>query len=47
MQSIVVAAQVNLLDLDDIDTSSLGNGKFLVYNSTTGKLEFTDQVDGN
>ena len=44
---LAVANAVNLLDLDDIDTSSLGNGKFLVYNSTTGKLEFTDQVDGN
>lgn len=47
MQSIGGGGAVNLLDLDDIDTSSLGNGKFLVYNSTTGKLEFTDQVDGN
>ena len=47
MASIGGGGAVNLLDLDDIDTSSLGNGKFLVYNSTTGKLEFTDQVDGN
>ena len=36
-----------LVDLDDVDISSLGNGKFLVYNSSTAKLEFTDQVDGN
>ncbi len=47
MASIGGGGAVNLLDLDDIDTSSLGNGKFLVYNSTSGKLEFTDQVDGN
>ena len=47
MSTIGGGGAVNLLDLDDIDTSSLGNGKFLVYNSTTGKLEFTDQVDGN
>ena len=39
--------EVRLLNLDDVDTSSLGNGKFLVYNATTKKLEFTDQVDGN
>ena len=39
--------EVRLLNLDDVDTSSLGNGKFLVFNSTTQKLEFTDQVDGN
>jgi len=31
----------------DIDVSSLGDGKFLVYNASTQKLEFTDQVDGN
>ena len=36
-----------LVDLDDVDISSIGNGKFLVYNSSTAKLEFTDQVDGN
>ena len=47
MSTIGGGGAVNLLDLDDIDTSSLGNGKFLVYNSTSGKLEFTDQVDGN
>ena len=39
--------EVRLLNLDDVDTSSLGNGKFLVYNATSKKLEFTDQVDGN
>jgi hypothetical protein len=47
MSTIGGGGAVRLLDLDDIDTSSLGNGKFLVFNSTSGKLEFTDQVDGN
>lgn len=37
----------NFFDLNDIDTSTLGDGKFLVYNATSRKLEFTDQVDGN
>ena len=23
------------------------NGKILAYNATTGKIEFTDEVDGN
>ena len=47
MASIGGGGAVRLLNLDDVDTSSLGNGKFLVYNGTTQKLEFTDQVDGN
>ena len=47
MASIGGGGEVRLLNLDDVDTSSLGNGKFLVYNGTTQKLEFTDQVDGN
>jgi len=47
MASIGGGGEVRLLNLDDVDTSSLGNGKFLTYNSTTKKLEFTDQVDGN
>lgn len=47
MSSIGGGGSVNLLEMDDVDTSSLGNGKFLVFNSTTNKLEFTDQVDGN
>ena len=47
MASIGGGGEVNLLRLNDVDTSSLGNGKFLVYNATTQKLEFTDQVDGN
>jgi hypothetical protein len=33
-----------ILDNDDVDISSLGNGKFLKYNSTSKKLEFTDEV---
>jgi len=47
MASIGGGGGVRVLNLDDVDTSSLGNGKFLAYNSTTKKLEFTDQVDGN
>ena len=47
MASIGGGGETRLLNLDDVDTSSLGNGKFLVFNSTTNKLEFTDQVDGN
>ena len=47
MASIGGGGEVRLLNLGDVDTSSLGNGKFLAYNSTTQKLEFTDQVDGN
>ena len=47
MASIGGGCEVRLLNLDDVDTSSLGNGKFLVFNSTTQKLEFTDQIDGN
>ena len=47
MSTIGGGGAVRLQDLDDVDTSSLGNGKFLVFNSTSGKLEFTDQVDGN
>ena len=47
MASIGGGGEVRLLNLDDVDTSSLGNGTFLVFNSATQKLEFTDQVDGN
>ena len=47
MASIGGGGEVRLLNLDDVDTSSLGNGKFLVYNATSKKLEFTDQVYGN
>ena len=31
---------VRLLDNDDVDISSIGNGKILEYNSTTQKMEF-------
>jgi len=47
MASIGGGGEVRLLNLDDVDTSSLGNGKFMIYNSTTKKIEFIDQVDGN
>ena len=47
MASIGGGGEVRLLKLDDVDTSSLGNGKFMIYNSSTKKIEFTDQVDGN
>ena len=30
----------NILDNDDVDISSIGNGKILEYNSTTGKMQF-------
>ena len=33
MGSIGGGGEVRLLNLDDVDTSSLGNGKFLVYNA--------------
>ena len=45
--SIGGGGEVRLLNLDDVDTSSLGNGKFMIYNSSTKKIEFTDQVDTN
>ena len=47
MASIGGGGEGRLINLDDVDTRSLGNGKFLVFNSTTQKLEFTDQIDGN
>lgn len=47
MASIGGGGEVRLLNLDDVDTSSLGNGKFMVYDSSTKKIRFTDQVDGN
>ena len=40
MVSIGGGGEVRLLNLDDVDTSSLGNGKFMIYNSTTKKIEF-------
>ena len=34
------SGEVNLLRLDDVDTSDLGNGKFLRYSSANAKIEF-------
>jgi hypothetical protein len=34
-----------LLDNDDVDISSIGNGKILEYNSTTKKMEFVSSGD--
>ena len=47
MASIGGGGEVNLLKLDDVDTSSIGNGKVLSYNSSTGKLEFTTSSSGS
>ena len=44
LSSLVGGVSTHILDMDDVDISSLGNGKFLKYNSTTGKLEFSDTV---
>ena len=32
--------EVNLLKLDDVDTSAIGDGKVLAYNAATAKIEF-------
>ena len=34
------SGEVNLLKLDDVDTSAIGNGKVLAYNAATAKIEF-------
>jgi len=34
------SGEVNLLRLDDVDTSAIGNGKVLAYNAATAKIEF-------
>ena len=44
LSSLGGGGSTRILDNDDVDISSLGNGKFLKYNSTTRKLEFTDEV---
>ena len=44
LSSLGGGGSTRIQDNDDVDISSLGNGKFLKYNSTTGKLEFTDEV---
>ena len=44
LSSLGGGGSTHILDMDDVDISSLGNCKFLKYNSTTEKLEFTDEV---
>ena len=44
LSSLGGGGSTHILDMDDVDISSLGNGQFLKYNSTTGKLEFSDTV---
>ncbi len=44
LSSLGGGGSTHILDMDDVYISSLGNGKFLKYNSTTGKLEFSDTV---
>ena len=44
LASLGGGGSTKILDMDDVDISSLGNGKFLKFNSTTNKLEFTDEV---
>ena len=44
LSSLGGGGSTRILDNDDVDISSLGNGKFLKYNSTTEKVEFTDEV---
>ena len=34
------SGEVNLLKLDDVDTSNIGNNKFLRYNAANAKIEF-------
>ena len=36
------SGEVRLLRLDDVDTTSLADGKFLRYNASTGNLEFAE-----
>ena len=38
------SGEVRLLRLDDVDTSSLGDQRYLRYNATTEKLEFTSTI---
>ena len=44
LSSLGGGGSTHILDMDDVDISSLGNGKFLKYNSTTGELEISDTV---
>ena len=38
--------EVNLLRLDDVDTSAIGNGKFLRYSAANAKIEFATVTGG-
>ncbi|CAB5221749.1 hypothetical protein UFOVP242_55 [uncultured Caudovirales phage] len=38
--------EVNLLKLDDVDTSAIGNGKYLRYNAANAKMEFATVSGG-
>jgi len=46
MSTIGGGGEVNLLNLDDIDTGAIGDGKVLSYNSSTGKLQFVTSSGG-
>ena len=39
--------EVNLLKLDDVDTSAIGNGKYLRYNAANAKIEFATVTGGS
>ena len=40
------SGEVNLLKLDDVDTSAIGNGKYLRYNAANAKMEFATVSGG-
>ena len=40
------SGEVNLLKLDDVDTSQIGNNKFLRYNAANAKIEFATVSGG-
>jgi len=40
------SGEVNLLRLDDVDTSAIGDNKYLKYNSANGKIEFATVSGG-
>ena len=39
-------AAASIADLSDVDTSSLADDSIMQYNSSTGKFEFTNELDG-
>ena len=45
MGSIGGGGSVRILDNEDVDISSIGNGKILEYNSTTEKMQFVTSGD--